>query len=345
MPNGYSRALRLWTLPLAAVSAALIAPGAEAADDAVVELRVVHPGGALEPGASYVTNTEKIKTDRRARCFTDGEGGSGDVARLPGPTAMGLLETAGDTNKDVNPLSVTDEFGFGLGLCDVGDVEAEAGASYWALTVNHQTAQLGGDQLRVDDRDEVLWSLTSLAQFPPNPELEVRAAPGTEPGTLNVTVVEWICSTEFPPPDPVCTEAPAEGASVTGGDAPAQTNAAGVATVALATQQRYSLQATATGRVPSNVARVCVSATDGACPEPTDPPSRRIYGRDGADQFAATRGWDIIRARGGDDRINLRGGGSDKVNCGRGKDQVTISADDSDDDIAENCEKVKSTPA
>ena len=335
MPTVVSRALLALTL---AIVAASIGPaGAGAADDVVAELRVVAPGSELEPGASYVTNTERIKTDPKAKCFIDGEGGSGEAVRLPGPTAMGALKTAGDVNRDLSPLSVTDEFGFGLGLCGIGDVRATT-EDFWSLTVNHQAAQVGGDQLTLHDGDTVLWNLT---QFPPPNELELRAPPGAAPGTREVTVVEWTCSTDFPPPDPVCTESPAVGATVNGGGSAATTNASGIASVPMASAGEYHLQATLAGRLDSNTAHVCVSAAKGACPAPSDPVGRTIYGRKSGDAFRASDGWDVIRARGGPDEIDISDGGADRVNCGREIDKVFLYPGDGNDDIAGNCEKVK----
>ena len=176
MPNRSRRAIRAATL--AAFSAALIAPTAQAADDVVAELRVVSQEGVLESGTSYVTNSERIKTDPRARCFVGGEGGSGDRVRLAGPTAMGMLETAGDANPDLSPLSVTDEFGFGLGLCGIGGVEGDSDR-FWSITVNHQASQVGGDQITLSQGDDVLWSLTG---FPPDPELQLTRRAGHHAG-------------------------------------------------------------------------------------------------------------------------------------------------------------------
>jgi hypothetical protein len=45
---------------------------------------------------------------------------------------------------------------------------------------------------------------------------------------------------------------------------------------------------------------------------------------------------DRVKARGGDDRINVRGGLPDLVNCGHGKDRVVIGIND----VARHCEKV-----
>jgi hypothetical protein len=335
MPNRSSRAIRAATLVVAAT--ALAAPAADAADDVVAELRVIGPDGALESGTSYVTDSERIKTDRRARCFIGGEGGSGDRVRLAGPTAMGLLRTAGAANPDLKPLSVTDEFGFGLGLCGIGEVEADTG-NFWSVTVNHQASQVGGDQVTLAQGDDVLWNLTG---FPPDPELELTAAPGAVPGTLEVTVERWACSTAFPPPDPVCLSEPAPGATVSGGASPAVADSAGAADVSLPDAGTYTLRASLADHLDSNLARVCVSAGAAACPAPGDEPGRTILGGDKDDDFVATAGWDVVRARGGDDRISLVGGGSDRVNCGGGRDRVLITSGDDDDSIAGSCEKVR----
>jgi hypothetical protein len=335
MPTPVSRALL--ALSLAAFFVALVPSGASAADDVVAKLRVVAASGAeLDSGAAYVTNTEKIKTDKKAKCFIDGQGGSGDKVKLPGPTAMGLLETAGDLNPSLDPLSATDEFGFGLGLCGIGEEQATTD-DFWSVTLNHQAAQVGGDQLALEDEDEVLWSLTT---FPPPNELELRVAPGTATGDVGVTVVEWTCSTTFPPPDPVCTESPAEGATV-GGAGTATTDSEGQATLTMSAEGTYTLRATQDGRLDSNAARVCVSDEEDVCPDPADPHGLDIFGRAGDDEFSGTEGWDTIKARGGRDVIDLTEGGSDAVNCGGGKDKVVRYDIDENDAIADNCEKVK----
>jgi hypothetical protein len=335
MPNSLRSAIR--AAALAVLATAVTVPAAQAADDVVTELRVLSPRGALEQGTSYVTNSERIKTDPGAKCFIGGEGGSGDRVRLSGPTAMGTLVTAGDATRDLDPLSVTDEFGFGLGLCGIGGVKGNSNR-FWSVTVNHQASQVGGDQIALSQGDDVLWNLTG---FPPDPELELTAAPGAAPGTLGVTVERWICSTDFPPPDPVCTSEPAPGATVSGGDAPALTDASGAADVPLASSGGYALQATLPDHLDSNIVDVCVSSVAGECPDPGDPPSRRIVGRDRDDEFSATGGWDAIRARGGDDRISIAEGGADRVNCGGGRDRVFVEAGDDDDTIAGNCERVR----
>ncbi len=142
-----------------------------------------------------------------------------------------------------------------------------------------------------------------------------------------------------PPTDPICTSRPAEGAIVSGGDAPAPTNVNGSATVSLANPGDYTLRAARAGDLDSNLQDVCVSATAGECPSDITPRGRTIVGRKVADEFTATPGWDVVRSKGGDDRINL-GTGTDRVNCGGGRDRIRIDLGDGDR-IARNCEKVK----
>jgi hypothetical protein len=335
MPNSSLRAL--WAFALAVGSAALLPSVSHAQEDVVAKLRVLGPAETeLDSGTHYVTGTERIKTSRRARCFIGGEGGSGDAVRLPGATAMGLLETAGDSNPDLDPLLVTDEFGFGLGLCGIGEAKADT-SNFWNVTVNHQALQVGGDQVSLSSGDDVLWNLT---EFPPPPELVLSAAPGTTNGSLPVNVVRWTCSTDFPPPDPVCTQAPAEGVTVTGGGSPVETNVNGAATVSLPVEGQYQLRAVNPGTdLPSARVDVCQSPTAGECPPEIAGHGWDIVGRKVADDFSATPYWDTVKAKGGDDRIRVHSG-SDRVNCGGGLDKVILDPD-GEDAVSDNCERVK----
>ena len=177
-------ALRIRGALVAALTVALFAPGSAGAT--VATLRVLTPNTTLEPGTSFVTGTERIKTDPHALCFAGGAGGSGDTVTLAGPTAMGLLKSALGTNTALRPLSVTDEFGFGLGLCGIGGKKGNE-SRYWSLLVNHKDPGVGGDQVRLHNGDEVLWYLT---KFPPPPELDLRAPAGTAPGSFEATVYQ-----------------------------------------------------------------------------------------------------------------------------------------------------------
>jgi len=314
-----------------AVALAVAVPSLSHAE-VVSDLRVLTPNATLEPGASYVTGTESLKTDPRARCFLGGVGGSGDRVKLPGPTALGLVKSALSWNPALDPISVTDEFGFGLGVCGFGGRQGNENR-YWALFVNYEDPGLGGDQVRLHDGDSALWYLT---KYPPPPLLELTAPAGATTGGVPVHVVAHQCTTGGPPAyQTVCDATPVEGATVTGGPTSASTDTNGDATVSLGQPGRYDLQASLDPDVPSETVEVCVNDDLAQCP---DAHGSTIYGRRGDDRFGGTPGWDAIRAGGGDDEVDLSAGGRDRVSCGAGHDRVTGAA--SDDAIGASCERV-----
>ena len=74
----------------------------------------------LESGTSYTVTNSRAHQDRPARASASSAARAevATVAVRPWPDRDGDAETAGlDANPDLSPLSVTDEFGFGLGLC------------------------------------------------------------------------------------------------------------------------------------------------------------------------------------------------------------------------------------
>ncbi len=302
--------------------------------DVVADLRVLTPGAALEPGANYVTGTESIKTDPHARCFLGGAGGSGQRVRIQGPTALGVAKSALRWNQALAPISVTDEFGFGLGVCGFGGKRGNQNR-YWSLSVNYADPGAGGDQVRLHSGDSVLWYLTS---YPPPPLLELTAPAAATPGLVQVHVDQHECTTG-PAPDyeVTCGASPAQGATVTGGDAPALTDSEGNAAVPIASQGHFALQAGLDADVPSESVDVCVNDDVSKCP---DSHGKVIYGRPRADRFGGTPGWDVIRSGGGDDVISIRSGGRDRVDCGAGSDRVIVGSGDGDDRIGSSCERV-----
>ena len=331
MPNRFFRSVS-GLIALAAAAVLMPAQASAADDDAVVSLRVLTPNTTLEPGAAYVTDTESIKSDPKALCFAGGAGGSGDRVRMEGPTALGLVRSALDWNDALDPISVTDEFGFGLGVCGIGGKKGNE-SRYWALTVNHEDPAMAGDQVPVQTGDQVLWYRTS---FPPPPELEITEYPSSNGlSPFPVTVVEHSCDTDFPPN---CTTEPVEGAEVFGGQGlPVLTDGDGHAQVPASSEGNLTLVAKKGGDIDSAPVKVCLSATKGACPFA---PGLTIYGRDVRDHFGDTQGWDRIKAGGGDDRVSLLEGGEERVNCGGGRDKVIVGKGDHDDQIADNCERV-----
>ena len=309
---------RLFPLQLAlacALAAVLCAQAAAATVGA--DLRVVTTGGKVLAEQRQYTDTVRIRTDPGADCFGSGSGGSGDPARVPGPTALGLVVDASESDRDLRPISVTDAFDFGLGVCGFGGFEA-SGNSFWYLKSDHVGSQVGGDTLKVSPGDDILWFLTP--GFPPPDELELVAPPRAEAGEpFTVRVFRHTDGGD---------RLPAAGARVPGADLP--TGADGRTRVAL--EGGRNLRARMAATIPSNSVAVCVGQRLADCPAGA---ALNIFGSRRADRIVGTAGPNRISARGGPDRVNVRGGGPDRVNCGRGRDFVIRSRND----IARGCER------
>lgn len=61
-----------------------------------------------------MNDTSRVRTDTTLAC-----GGSGNTLTINGPTALGIVHHATETNRFVRPLQVSDKFAFGafvLGL-------------------------------------------------------------------------------------------------------------------------------------------------------------------------------------------------------------------------------------
>lgn len=325
----------------ATVAFALLIPAAAAAaptatPTATVDLRVLSADQVLEPGTSYVVGSERLRTDPEADCNFGGTGGTGEVYRFEKPTAFGLLRAASRFNGDLRPLSVTDEFGFGLALCGVGELDDGPG-TFWNLRKNTNEANKGGDILRVRDGDEITLFL-SPDQFPdPNPgQLTLTAPAYSAPGTFTAHVELTQCVSDPKTFEYVCSTGPAEDVLVSGGDADATTDAGGDATIPVAAAGEYGLSASLAPNIPSRVVTVCVHANPSNCPAAH---GKTIVGRDVADVIVDTRGFDRVLARGGADRIRIRRGGRDEVNCGGGRDVVVVDKGDRDDVVFANCER------
>ena len=309
-------------LALACAAAILITvPALAGAKTVGAELRVVGPSGQTLAQLEQFTSSVKIKTDPDALCFGPGTGGSGSRVKVPGATALGLVQDASETARDLQPLSVTDAFDFGLGVCGIGGFQALGSAS-WYLKHNHAGAQVGGDQLPVKKGDQVLWYLAPSFPYPPELGLEAseRANPGSQ---VDVQVLEYADDG---------TQTPAAGATVSGGSTPATTDAEGKATVPVGSND-VTLQATRGADIPSNEAAVCVSDSPIGCS-----PQQVIAGTDKADKIKGTNRPDKIKARAKDDLVKTRGGAPDRINCGTGKRDVAVV---DAEDAVRACEKVK----
>ena len=246
--------------------------------------------------------------------------------RVPGPTALGVVRDAStEVAGALRPLSVTDHFSFGLGVCGIGGFEAH-GSSFWYLKLNHRGSQIGGDKLRLHGGDRVLWYLAPT--FPPPPELLLTGAPArVRPGQpFTVRVFAY---------DDAGHKSPVGGAKVTGADLP--TGADGRTEVALQRSAaiKNKLQATHGNDIPSNRIAVCVSRVLSRCPGRHH---RQVVGSRGADAISGSKLIDKVRARAGADRVDLRGGGPDVVDCGTGRDIAVLDASDR---AADNCERIE----
>src|SRR4051794_2195559 len=286
----------------AACALALLAVlyGAASASAATVpsDIRVLATNGKVLADQRQYTTTTKVPTSPKAECFGQGSGGSGQPARVPGATALGLLADASETDGDLRPLLISDHFDFGLALCGIGGHVASGNGS-WYLKLNHNNPQLGGDNVQLHEGDDVLWYLAP--GFPYPDEISLAAPVRTETGgRFTVHVFAFSDAGK---------RTPLEGAKVTGADLP--TNADGETTVRLT---RSTTLIARHGKDIPDTADVCVGA--GCAPRST----LVIIGTDRRDVIEGTPGDNKVRGRGGRDRIDVRGAGSDSVDCGAGRD-------------------------
>jgi hypothetical protein len=311
--------------PALACAFALLVLPSGAHGSTVADVRVVTDEETLLDQRQH-TGTVRIKTDPKAECFGPGSGGSGDTVTVQGPTALGIVKDASAFDRDVLPISVSDAFEFGLAVCGFGDYRADQRAS-WYLVHNHAAAQVGGDQLRLKDGDEVLWYFDPDFNDPPPAELVLRAPARAEPGEpFAVRVVEHAADG---------SRSPAERVQVTGAREPTGRNG-GTAVVIEDEARRATVQATRAGDIPSAALPVCVNSERSACPRAR---GETIVGSDRADEIEGTGGDDRIAARGGRDVVDLRSGGEDRANCGGGPDKVLVDRGDGDDRISDSCER------
>ena len=295
-----------------------IAPTAPAAVG--VDLRVVDTDGFTMAQQTQFTDTVTVKTSPEADCFGP-PGGSGAEKTLNGPTALGAVWDASQADADLRPIWLTDQFGFGLGLCAIGG-KVPPPSGFWYLKINHVGSQVGGDQAVVSNGDDVLWYLAP--NFPPGDELELVGPEVAKPGEpFQVQVFSY---TEEG------ARSPAAGALVAGAFEP--TDANGFTTVTPSSEGTLSLQASRGVDIPSNLLDVTISAELDPCAATS---GAEIVGSDKRDRIDGTPGPDSINSRGGDDRIYTVGGCVDRVKCGPGKDRATVDPGDS----VRRCNRVK----
>ncbi len=317
-------------LALSAITLILFVPGSASATTGA-DIRVVTADGRELADVRQYTDTANIPSSPSAKCFFGGAGGSGKPKTIQGPTALGAVVDAAASVPSLNPILVTDEFSFGLGVCGFGGISSEA-SNFWQVRVNHYALQVGGDQVFLGGGDDVLWTLVPAPECDPSPpfackptipELRLEVPARVRPGQpFGVRVVEY---------SDTGVAAPAAGVTVTGATQP--TDVTGATTVTL--QSSTTLVGTRANAIPSQQLRVCVSTKPRRC---AGRHGRAIFGSDREDAIAATKGPDRIKARGDDDTIRVRGGDRDTVDCGGGQDLV--SADRFDKVTRRSCETV-----
>jgi Ca2+-binding RTX toxin-like protein len=296
----------------------------------------------MDPGTTYIVD-ERVTVPTRpdADCFGP-PGGSGAEFRFERPNVLSLLATAGRTTPALRRVALTDQFGFGLGICGIGGVQARLGETFWYFKVNHDEASVGADQLELRAGDEALFYLAPDAYPNPNPaELELIAPARARAGEpFAVSVVQHSCVTASEPPFATsCQKRPAAGVTVTGGDAVATTAADGGAAISIGSSRNAKLVATRGADIPSEAQQICVGALLDDCPPVR---GKRVVGSPQADRIKGTAGSDSIRSRGGDDRIDARKGGFDRVNCGKGRDVVKLEQAGADRvRIRGSCERIE----
>jgi hypothetical protein len=308
--------------PALACAALLVTPSFASASTPA-DVRVVASNGDVLAEQRQYTGGVQIKTDPNADCFGPGTGGSGDPVRVPGPTALGIVRDAMAFERELRPLSVSDHFDFGLSLCGIGGHESGQ-QSFWYLKHNHVGAQVGGDQLRLESGDEVVWYLDPDFSDAAPAELALRAPARARPGQpFQVQVVEFADDG---------SRQPAPGVVVNG--ATGTTDQNGRTMVQLDQPGTGLLRASRDGAIPSAAHPVCVNDDPSACPSK---PGLHIFGSVRRDRIEGSRGDDTINSGAAPDVIDLRTGGADRVRCGGGRDRV-LGGDD-DDRIARSCER------
>lgn len=312
---------------MASGSATLIlASAAQAANKTGADVRVVTDDGKTLVDQRQYTGTTKVPTSKKADCFGEGTGGSGEAVEVPGATALGVVSDASAYERDLRPLLLSDYYDFGIGICGFGGAVAPS-TGYWYLKVNHVATTTGGDQTPLDKGDDVLWYLIDDYNQPPPQELELEAPAVVEPGEkIPVRVFQY---------EDDGTRGPAAGVAVgdavTGPDGTAEVTPEGATT---------RLQGVRSGDIPTRALSVCRAAAISDCPAGH---VLKIGGTDADDKIKGDDRPTVIDAHGGDDAIDLRRSEDSAppiVKCGPGKDTVTVRKDQKFT-ARQSCERIR----
>jgi hypothetical protein len=211
-------------------------------------LRVVGAGKEILAEKEVKTADIAVKTSKQATCFGSGTGGSGNSVGLQGNTALGLLAVGAKSTPKLSPLSITDHFSFGLGLCAVGKSKAK-GESSWYVKIDHKGTAVSADKAKIKSGDEVLFD---LAPGYPYPEELVVAAPEEATAGVPFTVHVYAYNEKG-------KRKPVKGAAVTGAIGPTDSSGA----VSITLTKPTALIAGLGEDIPSAAAPVCLA---GQCP-------------------------------------------------------------------------------
>jgi hypothetical protein len=211
-------------------------------------LRVVGAGKEVLTEGELKSSDMSVKTSKKATCFGSGTGGSGRSVSLLGNSALGLLANGSKAISTLSPLSITDHFSFGLGLCGVGQEKAK-GKSSWYVKINHKGTTVSANKAKIKSGDEVLFD---LAPSYPYPDELVVAAPEEATAGVPFMVTVYAYNEKG-------QRKPVQGAAVTGAIGP--TDKQGKVSVTLT--KPTALIAGLGEDIPSAAVPVCLA---GQCP-------------------------------------------------------------------------------
>ena len=242
-------------------SLALLVPSAASAT-VTAKLRVAHARPGARPGHDLHRRRRASPSPTRpdADCFGAPGGSRRRVHATRRRTRSACSRPPAGRPSAVAPLSLTDQFGFGLGVCGIGGVQASAGASFWYLKVNHAEATVGADQLEVQPRRR--GPLLPRARRLPEPEPgRARAGrPGAAPQAGDAVHGLGARARVRDPVEPAVRDRRAPAARPPGSRSPAATRRRppapdGSAQLAVAAPARRTLSATRGRRHPLGGAR------------------------------------------------------------------------------------------
>lgn len=245
---------------LAGTAALSLSGPAVAAGPAGVTVRAEGTQQTLIPRTAVTTTTTPVNKSGKAG------------QECSGTSAAGALELASGGQWDG---AYFDGLGYAVETIK-GERHAFPDPDYFTFWLNEKESSVGicGAELQQGDRvlffvarcdfDSQTFQCTNPPVLPLGIQVPSRAAPGAP---FNVKVVEY---------SPDGTAAPAAGATVAGGDAPAVTDQQGLASVTLSQRGDSGLRATKANRAPTATETVCTTdGADGFCGtvKPGDPPA------------------------------------------------------------------------